>query len=674
MRRNTWAACIALTALALMPAAASAEWRPATLASAGPTGGNGPFPVQPYFGNLTGGGFRVFFVTSESLVAGDLDQAQDVYEATADGVTLISTGPQGGSGSIGASAHGSSLDGSRAYLGTAEALTADDTDSVVDIYERSGETTTLLSPLPVCDVCSMGFARASEDGQHVFYEDGMRATRVWERFRDENRLVSTGPTASPGTIFDEAHFLGSSADGSRVFFQSLDRLVADDTDRCFGGPDGSCGDVYERSSGETHLVSTGPAASNGTHHIGYQEPFAASKDGAHAFFMTTERLVSEDDTSGSLDVYERLGQATRLISTGPAATDSLSVAFLGQRGTNTVSEDGSRVFFVTDERLVAEDVDGTANIYGRRDVYLRSRGVTTLISTGPRDAGTGGESFFEWATPNGSHVVFGTHARLTAEDTDTAYDIYEWSGRSTRLVSIGPAGGNASCEALPSECWPGSLGITRDGRRVFFWTRESLVAADTDSELDVYERSAGQTQLVTRGTIGGNGPFAASGISVSRDGRRLHFTSAERLSPADADTEADIYATRLNARPRCADAVADPAQLRPANHKFRTINVAVADPDGDPVSVEITGITQDEPVAGRRHGRTSPDALTGATQGQVRLRAERSADGDGRVYRVSFEATDSLGESCAGLAKVGVPKGGRRPRDSAPPSYDSFAS
>ena len=121
---------------------------------------------------------------------------------------------------------------------------------------------------------------------------------------------------------------------------------------------------------------------------------------------------------------------------------------------------------------------------------MRSGGVTTLISTGPADAGTGGESFFEWATPDGSHVVFSSGARLTAEDTDTAYDIYDWSGGITRLVSIGPAGGNASCEALPSECWPGSLGITRDGTRVFFLTRESLVAADTDSELDVYERSA----------------------------------------------------------------------------------------------------------------------------------------------------------------------------------------
>ena len=125
-------------------------------------------------------------------------------------------------------------------------------------------------------------------------------------------------------------------------------------------------------------------------------------------------------------------------------------------------------------------------------------------------------------------------------------------------------------------------------------------------------------------------------------------------------------------RPSCADAVADPATLRPANHRLRTVTVAVADPDGDPVSVEITGVTQDEPVAGRGDGRTSPDARRARSRKRCDSGRSGSAGGDGRVYRISFEATDSLGESCTGLVKVGVPKGGRPPRDSAPPSYDSF--
>ena len=38
-----------------------------------------------------------------------------------------------------------------------------------------------------------------------------------------------------------------------------------------------------------------------------------------------------------------------------------------------------------------------------------------------------------------------------------------------------------------------------DGRRVFFSTAEPLVAADTDSALDEYERFRGHTTLITVG-------------------------------------------------------------------------------------------------------------------------------------------------------------------------------
>ena len=58
------------------------------------------------------------------------------------------------------------------------------------------------------------------------------------------------------------------------------------------------------------------------------------------------------------------------------------------------------------------------------------------------------------------------------------------------------------------------------------------------------------------------------------------------------------------------------------------------DPDGDPVTHTITGVTQDEPLNGQGDGDTSPDArdVPGHAD-QVNLRAERSGNGDGRVYR-----------------------------------------
>jgi len=81
--------------------------------------------------------------------------------------------------------------------------------------------------------------------------------------------------------------------------------------------------------------------------------------------------------------------------------------------------------------------------------------------------------------------------------------------------------------------------------------------------------------------------------------------------------------------------------------------LGVADLEDTRVEVTITGVTQDEPVDGLGDGDTSPDAvLQGAS---VLLRAERTGQGTGRVYRVTFTAADSGGAACTGSVTVCVP-------------------
>jgi hypothetical protein len=79
------------------------------------------------------------------------------------------------------------------------------------------------------------------------------------------------------------------------------------------------------------------------------------------------------------------------------------------------------------------------------------------------------------------------------------------------------------------------------------------------------------------------------------------------------------------------------------------------DPDGDPLTLTVTGVTQDEPVDGAADGHTSPDAQIGPGSGQVAVRAERSGQGDGRVYQIAFSVADDKGLTCTGTATVGVP-------------------
>jgi dipeptidyl aminopeptidase/acylaminoacyl peptidase len=128
-----------------------------------------------------------------------------------------------------------------------------------------------------------------------------------------------------------------------------------------------------------------------------------------------------------------------------------------------------------------------------------------------------------------------------------------------------------------------------------------------------------------------------------------------------------------NAPPDCSGVAADRGTLRPLNHQFRLVTLRGAtDPDGDAVEVEITAVTQDEPVRGRSDHK-SPDARAVSASDAVRLRAERAPDGDGRVYRLEFSVSDGNGGECSGAAHVAAPRTPHAPAvDSAPPSYDSF--
>ena len=136
-----------------------------------------------------------------------------------------------------------------------------------------------------------------------------------------------------------------------------------------------------------------------------------------------------------------------------------------------------------------------------------------------------------------------------------------------------------------------------------------------------------------------------------------------------------------NRDPNCRDAIPSITEIWPPNHKWVDIEILnVIDPDPcDIVSVTITGITQDEPVAGSGSGTTFPDG-DGIGTSMARLRAERSGLGNGRVYEISFEATDNRGGVCNGAVQVCVPHSmGQTPGDTTPgrvcidggQSYDS---
>ncbi len=129
--------------------------------------------------------------------------------------------------------------------------------------------------------------------------------------------------------------------------------------------------------------------------------------------------------------------------------------------------------------------------------------------------------------------------------------------------------------------------------------------------------------------------------------------------------EVDNVVLTCNLKPDCAGATASPDTLWPPNHKFKAITISVTDPDGDPVTVTVDSIYQDESVNGRADGNTVPDGR-GVGTSTAEVRAERSGQGDGRVYHIGFTADDGRGGTCSGEVLVGVPHdqgGGSTPID-----------
>jgi uncharacterized repeat protein (TIGR01451 family) len=130
--------------------------------------------------------------------------------------------------------------------------------------------------------------------------------------------------------------------------------------------------------------------------------------------------------------------------------------------------------------------------------------------------------------------------------------------------------------------------------------------------------------------------------------------TGERPDSNPANNSASTTLT-VNHNPICTALTAGPS-LWPPNHKLHVVTVSGAtDPDGNPLTTTITGVTQDEPLNGLGDGDTSPDAFPGPASNQALIRAERSGLGDGRVYVLHVSVSDGLGGECTGTAAVSVP-------------------
>ena len=110
--------------------------------------------------------------------------------------------------------------------------------------------------------------------------------------------------------------------------------------------------------------------------------------------------------------------------------------------------------------------------------------------------------------------------------------------------------------------------------------------------------------------------------------------------------------------PSISSVTASPNILWPPNHKMAPVAVGVMVTDACDAGVanrcNIFSVTSNEPINGLGDGNTSPDyQITGKLT--LNLRAERSGNGNARVYTVGVVCTDASGNSSTNTVAVTVP-------------------
>jgi hypothetical protein len=325
-------------------------------------------------------GSRVFFTTSESLVAEDKDKATDLYMATigcpegaggcepaqreVTSLALVSHRAVGGEAAEVQGVTRIAPDGSRAYFvargllsganveGQAPAQGADN----LYVYDASAGTVAF-----VADLCS---------GPEVSGE------------AEDSRC--------PGNLGTHTNDVGlwtrdgaqSTDDGRFLVFTTSARLSRHDTD--------SARDVYryDAATGVLDRVSVGEA--------GFDLNGNGDEPAAGAYDATIP--AASMGSGGAQYSYTNLEMSTRAIS-----------------------EDGSRIIFETAEPLSRHAENHLVDVYEWHKEPGWQEGVVSMVSGGTAEESDENAVI----TPSGTDILFTTTQGLVAQDTDGARDVYD---------------------------------------------------------------------------------------------------------------------------------------------------------------------------------------------------------------------------------------------------------
>ena len=459
----------------------------------GVAGGNGdslPLDLS------TNGRFALFESSASDLVAGDTNNATDVFvrDVVAGSTVLVSISTNDIAGN-GASRNPAMTPDGRfvAFVSAANDLVAGDTNRIPDIFVRDLQT-----------------------GATVLASVGARST---------NATVALGSSEAPAITPDGRYV---------AFFSTATNLVP-------GVPAG--GDVYVRDlvAGTTTWASTGARAAllsalKASSAVSYNH--ALSADGQFVAYETSSGTNSGSARPGLILRYNAASGVTDLVYTNAA------VATAGY-------EDIQSLDMTPDGRFIAFVANTNNPTTTCIQLWDATTGIASLVS-GDANGQVTTNSTCDWPTvdPSGRFVAFLSSAtNLTTNSLTGTYHIY------VRDMQAGTVLVDADTNGVGSAISPATVPVmTPDARYVGFDCADSsVVANDRNHDSDVFLRDVvgGTTELLsphepTVPSATANGPSSLGPTSASADGRYVAFSSdADNLAAKDTNGCRDVFVQDL---------------------------------------------------------------------------------------------------------------------------------
>jgi hypothetical protein len=451
----------------------------------------------------------------------------------------------------------------------------------------------------------IAFAGASADFKHVVFEThdnltpyaGGQGEKAYEWTGGEERLVGilpddacvAPPCVAPESTIGAGALLGSygettytnlahaiSEDGSRIFFtagSSLKRWsggggIAGN----LGNSVGFAGSLYVRIDGQSTVqIDASERSTPDPNGPGRSHFLMATPDGKTVLFLSLEELVNADTDGSGVSLYRYEADAPAGHRLSLVDTAGVLVYHI-----IAMTPDAGYMYFLGGPQ-------GDVYVKHGSDVHRIALGIVSpLTNNNFGQFGSDPTLQSNWdearMSADGRRLLFGSNEDqgLYAPFNPEATELYLYDYASDRLTcaSCGENGTSLSSPAsFNGNRWqfidhgaPGySAGIynntplSSDGRYVFFSTRDSLVAGDTNGHLDAYsyDVETGKLHLISSGECNCDSLF----LTASSSGRDVFFSTHQSLVRADVDNLSDIYDARIGGGIAVQNAVA-PAECQ----------------------------------------------------------------------------------------------------------------